>query len=78
MEKKYLIYKHTNKIKVICLNNNKIFNSMSEAARWCNLKDNGKSIKACCIGAQKTAGSSPFTGERLKWSFVKGGELHEG
>lgn len=67
-----------NRIKVICLNNNKIFNSMSEASRWCGLKDNGKSIKACCIGAQKTAGSSPLTGERLKWSFVEGGDFYEG
>ena len=65
---------HINKKEVICLNNNKIFESMSAAARWCGLKDNGKSIKACCIGAQKTAGSNPETGERLKWSFVEGGE----
>ena len=62
------------KKKVICLNTNEIFNSMSAAARWCNLKDNGKSIKACCVGEQQTAGASPTTGERLKWSFVRGGE----
>lgn len=44
----------------------------SEAARWCGLNDKGKSIKACCIGNQKTAGTSPFTRERLSWSFVEG------
>ena len=59
------------KRQVICLNNNKIFESMSAAANWCNLKDYGSSIKACCVGKQKTAGTSPITGERLKWSFVK-------
>ena len=62
------------KKKVICLNPNKIFDSMSAAARWCNLNDNGRSIKACCVGKQQTAGTSPITGERLKWSFVEGGE----
>lgn len=64
-----LIYK-----PVKCLNNNQIFKSMSEAARWCSLNDTGKSIKQCCIGKQRTAGISPETGEKLRWSFVKGGD----
>lgn len=61
-----------NERKVICLNTKDIFNSMSEAARWCGLNDKGKSIKACCMGNQKTAGASPLTGERLSWSFAEG------
>lgn len=52
-------------------NEGKIFTSMMQAAEWCGLKDNGHSIKECCIGNQKTAGFSPITGERLTWSFVE-------
>lgn len=63
------------KKKVICLNNGMIFDSMSAAAKWCNLNDSGHSIKECCIGNQKTAGSSPFSGERLKWSFYREGVI---
>lgn len=60
---------HKKKNPVRCINNNKTFESFSAAARWCGLKDSGKSIKACCIGKQFTAGNSPDTGERLRWSL---------
>lgn len=56
--------------KVICLNTNKIFNTISEAARWCGLK-NGSSIGQVCNknGKQKTAGKHPITKEKLRWEF---------
>ena len=58
------------KIPVMCINTQDIFESMSAAAKWAGLKDAGKSIKACCIGTQKTAGHHPITNERLSWSFI--------
>lgn len=68
--------KNKSKIAVQCLNTSKIFESMSAAAKWCGLKDYGKSIKACCNGQQKTAGNHPETKERLTWSFiVEGGDV---
>lgn len=63
----YQIPKNNCKKTVICLNNNQTFESYSAAARWCNLKDSGKSIKACCDKKQQTAGTHPQTGERLRW-----------
>lgn len=56
--------------KVICLNNNKIFNSQLEAANYAGLK-NSTPISRCCKGERKTAGKHPITGERLKWSFYE-------
>lgn len=59
-----------NKVKkqVKCLNTGEVFESYSAAARWCGLKDSGRSIKACCCGQQHTAGSHPVTKERLTWT----------
>ena len=56
--------------KVICLNNNKIFNSQIEAANYAGLK-NSTPISRCCKGERKTAGKHPITGEKLKWSFYE-------
>ena len=56
--------------KVICLNNNKIFNSQLEAANYAGLK-NSTPISRCCKGERKTAGKHPITGEKLKWSFYE-------
>ena len=58
--------------KVICLNNEKIFNTMMDAARWCGLS-NASSIGQVCnhTGKQKTAGRHPETGEKLTWSFIE-------
>ena len=58
------------KKKVICLNNNKIFNSQIEAANYAGLK-NSTPISRCCKGERKTAGKHPITGEKLKWSFYE-------
>lgn len=47
-------------LKVVCLNNNKIFESSKEASFWCNLKQ-PSSIRNCCIGISKTSGNHPIT-----------------
>ena len=59
--------------KVICLNNNKIFNSQLEAANYAGLK-NSTPISRCCRGERKTAGKHPISGERLTWKFYKAKE----
>ena len=56
--------------KVMCLNNNKIFDSQLMAANYAGLK-NSTPISRCCKGERKTAGKHPITGERLKWSFYE-------
>lgn len=57
------------KRKVICLNNNKIFNSITEASKYCQLKSRD-GISDCCKGKRKTSGNHPITHERLKWSYI--------
>lgn len=59
--------------KVICLNNNKIFNSQLEAANYAGLK-NSTPISRCCKGERKTAGKHPISGERLIWKFYEAKE----
>lgn len=58
------------KKKVICLNNNQIFDSQMLAAEWAGLK-NSTPISRCCNGERKTAGKHPITKERLRWSFYE-------
>lgn len=41
--------------KVICIETQEIFNTLTEAANWCGLKSYS-SISKCCKGIQKTAG----------------------
>lgn len=54
--------------EVVCLNNNKVFNSAKEAATWCGLKD-ASNINRCCSGQRASAGKHPVTKEKLKWKF---------
>lgn len=58
-------------VKVRCLNTGYIFNTMTDAAKWCNLRS-ASSISNCCLMKKnyKTAGKHPITGERLKWERV--------
>lgn len=63
--------RHGNKNKgkaVICINNNKIFNTVSEAEEWAGI---GHHISQCCNGKRKTAGKDPVTGEGLKWMYYE-------
>jgi hypothetical protein len=56
------------KIKIICLNNNKVFNSVVEASTYCKLKSSTHIVQ-CCKGNRKTSGKNPVTGESLKWMY---------
>ena len=57
------------KRKVICLNNNRIFNSITEASKYYNIKYEGN-ISLCCQGKKrKSAGKDPDTGKKLKWMY---------
>lgn len=52
--------------KVICLNNKQIFNTAKEAGEWCGVAPYG-----ALIGANKTSGKHPETGERLRWMYYE-------
>lgn len=52
--------------KVICLNTNMIFKSMTEASKYYNTSI--ASISQCCNNKTNYAGE--LHGERLRWSFV--------
>ena len=56
------------KRKVVCLNNNKVFNSIQEASNWCGLKSRS-SITLVCKGLRNYAGK--VNGEPLKWAYIK-------
>lgn len=60
--------KESNIKKVICLNTKQIFNSLTEASKYYNLK-NSASICGCCKGYNKSAGKHPITGEKLRWMY---------
>lgn len=57
--------------KVICLNNYKIFDCISEAAKFYN--SYVSNISGCCMGKthNKTAGKHPETGEPLRWMYYE-------
>ncbi len=56
--------------KIIELNNNQIFNSITEATTFYNFKSLSN-ISACCRGEQNYAGKDPITGEFLKWMYYE-------
>lgn len=58
---------------VRCINTGKIFNSIKDASKWCNLKSFG--IGRVCNGKAQYAGKHPKTNEPLKWEFVKRGDV---
>lgn len=62
--------RHNNAVMklVICLNNQKIFNSIKEASKYYKIK-NSSSISACCKGKRKSAGKHPETYEPLRWIY---------
>lgn len=53
---------------VICLNNLKIFSSVTEATKYYNLKHSSY-ISNCCLSKKDYAGIDPDTGENLKWMY---------
>ena len=56
--------------KVICLNNNMVFGTITEATVWAGLKD-PSGINGCCKGRYKTAGKHPETREKLSWKYYE-------
>lgn len=54
---------------VRCLNNGKVFKSISDAARWGNTKPS--SIVTNIKGTWRSAGRDPETDETLKWEYVE-------
>ena len=57
-----------NRKKVILLNNNKIFNSTIEGAKFIGIKAEGK-ISECCKGKRKSAGK--INGEPARWMYYE-------
>lgn len=60
--------KEKKKEKVICLNNNKIFDNITLASEWANIRFSG--VWACCNNTQKTAGKLE-DGTKLKWMYYE-------
>ena len=61
-------------MKVKCLNNGKIFNSIKDGAKWANV--NCDAMYKCIQGRTEYAGKNPDTGELLQWERI--GEPHKG
>lgn len=53
-------------LKIICLNNKKVFNNAHDAEKWCGLKTNSN-ICSCARGTRSYAGKDPINGKPLKW-----------
>ena len=64
-------YKHHHAKKVKCLETGKVFDTLTEAALWCNGSSNfrGK-ISEVCQGKRLSAGKHPITQQKLHWEYV--------
>ena len=56
-------------IKVQCIETQEIFNSLTDAAKWCNLKDTS-TISSYLHGKGMSAGKHPITHEKLHWKYI--------
>lgn len=63
-------YENMVKTKVRCINENLIFDSITEAGKHYNIKSNN--ISAVCRGLRKYCGIHPTTHEKLQWEYVRG------
>ena len=54
--------------KVICINNQKIFDCVKDAANWAGVSSTA--ICNCLTGKTKTSGKDPETQERLQWQYI--------
>lgn len=64
------------KRKVICVNNEKIFNTLKEAQEYAGLASSGYIIESCKHNKatqkfDKYAGKDPITKERLTWMYYE-------
>ena len=55
--------------KIKCVETDQIFQSITKAAKWCNLKSSSH-ISEVAKGKGKTAGKHPITKEPLHWKYV--------
>ena len=63
--------KHKKQIKkevIVCITTGERFDTLSSAARYCNLKGT-KEIRKCINGEVYSAGKHPITGEKLVWTI---------
>lgn len=62
----------TDNQRIMCLNTGQIFNSVTDACRWCGLSEWSRSIKEYLNGQKnrKSAGKHPVTKEPLRWKLV--------
>ena len=58
------------KVKVICLNNNQVFESILDAMSFCKAKKRD-GIVNCCKKRQSYSGKNPVTNEKLKWMYYE-------
>lgn len=63
-------HKNNCKKEVICLETLIVYDSLSDAARWCGLKS-GSKIGDCCSSKRKSAGKHPKTGKYLHWMYYE-------
>lgn len=61
---------HGKKRKVKCLETGDIFESISDASRWCG----SKKVILCCQGKREHAGYHPELGIQLSWAYVDNDE----
>lgn len=61
--------KNFNARKIVCINTNEIFETITAAAKFYNIDKT--SISSVLIKRQKTAGKHPVTKERLKWKYYE-------
>ena len=53
----------------MCINNGMIFNTVTEACKWCGIKSCGEIAKQI-QNKYKYIGKDPVTGERLQWRYI--------
>ena len=54
--------------KVVCLNNNILFDSVTKASKWSHAKSTS-GITNCCTGKYRSSGKHPITQEPLRWMY---------
>lgn len=66
---KYVGEKNPKAKKVRCIETGEIFDTVTQASKWCGLKGT-TTISKCCKGKRNSAGKHPTTGEKLHWEYV--------
>ena len=61
-------YRNKNCKKVLCVELNIVFDSVTEARKYFNIKSNSH-ICECCSGKLKSAGK--YNGQKLHWKYIK-------